>query len=265
MSPPSSAPSPAGGPVADALRKFGEELAKDGAAQVGGAFTDLPEADALIKSSPEAFLFGVLFTQGVPAERAWAGPLLLSQRLGHLDLGRLASEPEAVDAAFCAPPALHRFKHTVAGWVTDAAARLLSCYEGDASGIWSAPSSVVEVSERLSEFRGIGRKKAAMAVEILTRHFGVSLAGAEDRTVAYDVHVRRVFLRSGLVEIDTPDAVAAAARAACPGTPGVLDLPAWLIGRQWCRPKAPLCDECRLGRVCPRRVWLNVEGVGVRK
>ena len=52
-----------------------------------------------------------------------------------------------------------------------------------------------------------------MAVEILRRHFGVELTGAEAGRVAYDVHVRRVFLRAGLVERDTPADVAAAARA----------------------------------------------------
>jgi uncharacterized HhH-GPD family protein len=251
--------------VAARLVEFGEELAAAGAAQVGGAFTDIPEADALVKSSPVAFLIGVLFTQGIPAERAWAGPWLLSQRLGHLDLQRLAQERAAVDAAVCQPPALHRFKHTVAGWISDMAARLLDCYGGDPARIWAPGSTFAQVSERLAAFPGIGRKKAAMAVELLTRHFGVELAGAEDGTVAYDVHVRRVFLRSGLVVTDTPEAVADAARAACPGSPGTLDLPSWLVGRQWCRPVAPKCDECRLGDVCPRRVDLSVEGVGARR
>jgi uncharacterized HhH-GPD family protein len=252
-------------PVAAALRAFGEELASAEAAQVGDAFTDIREADALIKNSPEAFLLGVLFTQGVPAERAWAGPWLLRGRLGHLDLGRLAVERSAVEEAVCRRPALHRFTYTMAGWISDAAERLLDCYGGEASGVWAPGSSVAEVGERLSSFRGIGRKKAAMAVEILTRHFGVPLTGAWDGTVAYDVHVRRVFMRSGLVEFDSPESVAAAARAACPEAPGTLDLPAWLVGRQWCRPREPRCNRCRLGGVCPRRTWLGVSGVGERR
>jgi uncharacterized HhH-GPD family protein len=251
--------------VAAVLRSFGEELASAGSAQVGAAFTDIAEADALIKSSPEAFLLGVLFTQGIPAERAWAGPWLLRERLGHLDMERLAVEREAVAEAVCRRPALHRFKHTIAGWVSDAAERVLTCYGGEADAIWSPGSSVADVGERLSTFRGIGRKKAAMACEILTRHFGVLLTGAQDGTVAYDVHVRRVFLRSGLVESDTPDAVGTAARTACPDAPGTLDLPAWLVGRQWCRPNEPRCEECRLLSACPRRTWLGVEGVGARR
>jgi endonuclease-3 len=258
-------------PMSDAVRvatrlvAYAEDLAATGDAQVGDAFTDIPEADALIKADPNAFLLGMLFTQGIPAERAWAGPWLLEQRLGHLDLARLASERAAVAEAVARTPALHRFKVTLAGWISDAAARLLECWGGDASAIWPAGAHVLEVSERLSAFRGIGRKKAAMAVEILVRHFGVPLAGSECGTVAYDVQVRRVFLRSGLIEGDTPEEVVTAAAAACPQAPGSLDLATWLVGRQWCRPKSPKCDECALGDVCERRVWLDVEGVGARR
>jgi len=251
--------------VASALLAFGDELAREGVAQVGGAFTDIPEADALVKSSPEAFLLAVLFTQGIPAERAWAGPYLLAQRLGHLDLRLLATERSAVDEAVCRPPALHRFKHTLAGWISDAAERLLECYGGDAARIWEMGASAVEVTERLSRFRGIGRKKAAMAVQILAGHFAVPIAGLERGTVAYDVQVRRVFLRAGLVDRDTPADVDRAASRACPEAPGRLDLPTWLVGRQWCHPARPDCEACRLGGVCPRLVTRSVEGVGARR
>ena len=251
--------------VAAALSDYAAELALAGAAQVGGAFTDIPEADALVKSSPEAFLLAVLFTQGVPAERAWAGPYLLRQRLGHLDLRVLANDRGAVDDAVCRRPALHRFKHTMAGWISDAAARLIDCYAGDASALWADTPTAIELTERLSAFRGIGRKKAAMAVEILARHFGVEIRGLECASVAYDVQVRRVFLRSGLVDRDTPADIDRAAVGACPVAPGSLDLATWLIGRQWCHPAHASCEECRLGAVCPRLTGRSVEGVGARR
>jgi uncharacterized HhH-GPD family protein len=251
--------------VAGELAAYGRELAAAGAVQAGSAFTDLQPADELIRSSPEAFVLGVLFTQGIPAERAWAGPYLLGQRMGHLDLRRLANDPDAVDEALGRKPALHRFKHTLPRWISQAAGRILTEYGGDASRIWAPGSTVTEVGERLSAFPGIGRKKAAMAVELLGGAFGVELEGAECGTVAYDVQVRRVFLRTGLVDRDSPAAVSRAAALACPEAPGSLDLPAWLVGRETCRPRAPRCDECRLGRVCPRRVWLTPEGVGARK
>lgn len=235
-----------------------------GAAQTGGAFTDVPAADAFIKTHPEAFLIGVLFTQGVPAERAWAGPHLLARRLGHFDLARMVEEPGRVAEAVAEAPALHRFVKTLPGWIVDAARRVLAEYGGDAAALWPDGTPLVEVVARLRAFKGIGPKKAVMAAEILVRHFGVRLTGTECGSVAYDVHVRRVFLRTGMVDIDTPEAVAEAARRACPESPGVLDLATWLVGRESCRPVDPRCDACRIGHACPRLTDRMVAGVGVR-
>jgi len=249
--------------VARALVAYGRELERAGAAQVGDAFSGNTEADALL-GQPNAFLIGVLFTQGIPAERAWLGPLRLRERLGTLDLEFLASHEDAVRSAVQRPPMLHRFKETLPRWISRAACRLLRDYEGDAARIWPDGAHVVEVTERLLAFDGIGRKKAVMATEILLRHFGADLLGRECGQVAYDVQVRRVFLRSGLADEDTPEAIEAAAAEACPDSPGTIDLPAWLIGRETCRPKAPRCAECVLAGPCARRTRITPKGVGVR-
>ena len=248
--------------MAGELGAYGLELQREGAAQVGGSFSGDPGADELLESSPNAFLLGVLFTQGIPAERAWAAPYRLLARLGTLDPGYLAAHEAEISRAVQEPPMLHRFKNTLPRWICSMSRTLLDEYGGDASGIWPDGAHVLDVTERLGAFTGIGRKKAVMATEILVRHFGVELRGRECGQVAYDVQVRRVFLRSGLVDEDSVEAIEAAARAACPDAPGTLDLAAWLVGRTWCRPRRPLCDACRLGEVCPRLVSRNAVGVG---
>lgn len=255
-----------GNPEAAAtLLAFGRELAESSAAQAGGGFSGVPEADALLEAEPNAFLVGTLFTQGIPAERAWSGPWLLRERLGSLDLEFLASHPDEVRAAVQQPPMLHRFKETLPRWISAAAQRLVTDYGGDASNVWPSGAHVIDVTENLSAFDGIGRKKAVMATEILMRHFGVELQGRECGQVAYDVQVRRVFLRSGLADVDSIAAIESAASAACPEAPGTLDLAAWLVGRDWCRPKRPLCDACRLSASCARRTELTPVGVGSRR
>lgn len=251
--------------VADALIDHACRVAAARTVQVGDAFTDVPEADAFIRARPDAFLIGVLFTQGIPAERAWAGPWLLARRLGHFDLERLARDEDAVARAVAAPPALHRFVRTLPRWISAAAGRILADYEGDASAIWPDGASVAQVAERLRSFPGIGEKKAAMAVELLVRHLGVRLVGLEHGSVAYDVHVRRVFLRTGLAMRDTPGAIRVAAQRVCPEDPGSVDLATWLIGRQYCRPSAARCDECPLADVCPRLTRITPGGVGQRR
>ena len=74
--------------------------------------------------------------------------------------------------------------------------------------------------QRLENFPGIAQKKAAMAVEILARTLGVPLRELNGSDIAYDVHVRRVFLRTGLASRDeVTHMVAACARLIHRGSP----------------------------------------------
>jgi hypothetical protein len=77
---------------------------------------------------------------------------------------------------------------------------------------------------RFDDFVGVGQK-AAMAVEILERDLGVSVRNLERSDIAYDVHIRRVFLRTRLAERDDRDHIIAVARQLHPARPGGLDLP----------------------------------------
>jgi uncharacterized HhH-GPD family protein len=150
-------------------------------------------------------LVAVVCDQGILAERAWAIPYLLAQRLGTLDPAQLASRRADVQAAFAEPPKLHRFVNQVSGWIVDAADIVTERYEGDASAIWGKTPTAADLRARFDEFPGIGQKKAAMAVEILERTRHVRLADLSGSDVAYDVHLRRVFLRTGLAEYDDVD------------------------------------------------------------
>jgi endonuclease III len=93
-----------------------------------------------------------------------------------------------------------------------------------------------------------------MAVEILERDLHLPLSDLTGSDIAYDVHVRRVFLRAGLVQRDQVSEMVAAARALHPERPGELDNPAWDIGRRWCHPRSPGCPACPLVTVCPRHI-----------
>ena len=244
--------------VLDRLLEFARELEAKRAPQEESRFTDIAEADRLIESDPNAFLLGALFTQGMPAERAWAGPYLLMLRLGHLDLSRIARmDFDDLAVAFAAKPALHRFKREMARYVQAAARRVVADYGGDASRIWRGRPTARELQQRLGAFDGIGQKKAAMITEILPRHFGVEVREPSGSDVAGDVHVRRVMYRAGLARSDDVTAVVEAARRVYPRRPGMLDLACWLIGRRWCHAVRPKHDDCLLGDVCPR---VGVEG-----
>jgi uncharacterized HhH-GPD family protein len=251
---PVARPSPAGTTaIVAALLDRGALIAARPAGQ-SVSFTPNVEANQFVIDNPLAFLLAVICDQGIKAERAWAVPWELRRRLGHLDPYRRANEPESVVAAFRQRPMLHRLVNVVPPWIVDAARRVVAEYGRDAGRIWADSPSAVALQARLIAFEGIGQKKAAMAVEILERDLGVPISDLAGSDVAYDVHVRRVFLRTGLAEADVVGEMVADARTLNPDRPGSLDFPAWDIGRRWCRPVDPRCSECALSDVCPRLI-----------
>ena len=241
--------------IAEALVAFGQATTEQLRADGGEVeFTEDAAANAFLRESPFAFLVGVICDQGIKAERAWAIPKELHRRMGHLDPLRIVAEPEAVYRAFVEPTALHRYVNNVPAWVVSAADRVLTTYGGDAGAIWNDRPTAAELQDRLRAFDGIGQKKAAMAVEILERDLGVEIREMSGSDVAFDVHIRRVFHRTGLAEVDDMDHMVEVARRIYPERPGALDGPAWVVGRTWCRPSFPRCPSCVLSEVCAKRI-----------
>jgi uncharacterized HhH-GPD family protein len=236
--------------VAEALVRFDEK--EHGPLQRGiGRLTDDDEADQLVHEDPLAFLLAVLFDQQIAYGRAWRAPLELRRRLGHLDPVQMLAEPSALFEAVQQPPALHRYVNKIPGWILDACRRIEAEFDGHAANIWSNAPTARELEARLLAFVGISQKKAAMTVMLLWRHLGVDVREMDGCDVAVDVHVRRVFLRSGLVERDDPRMIVKAARELWPRLPGALDPPAWAVGMRWCRPQMPRCPECIVNEACP--------------
>jgi endonuclease III len=93
-----------------------------------------------------------------------------------------------------------------------------------------------------------------MAVEILERDLGVPVQDLRGSDIAYDVHVRRVFLRTGLADFDDLEHMLEVAREAHPERPGAIDFPSWLIGSTWCHAGEPDCPACVLTECCPKLV-----------
>ncbi len=162
--------------------------------------------------------------------------------------------PQGVAAAVGQSPVLHRYRDRMPGWLVAAAQIVQLQYAGDASRIWGDEPTARGLQQRLLRFPGIGQKKAAMAVEILDRDLGVTVRELSGSDVAYDVHVRRVFLRTGLAQYDDLDHMLDVARRAHTERSGAIDYPAWLVGRQWCHAGIPECAACVLRQVCPKDV-----------
>lgn len=221
-------------------------------------FTRIPEANALLNDLerfPHAFVMACVTDRQVKAEVAWRIPYELYKRLGGLsfDLLRTVSR-DRFRELFAEPNPLHRFPDTMSENVYEAIQLIGSRYEGNAANIWQGTPPSAEVVLRLLAFRGVGPKIATMATNILARAFKVKFSDYYSVDVSVDVHLRRVFTRLGLIsQSASVEEVIYRARALHPEFPGLMDLPAWEIGRTWCTPSNPKCNECYMVNVCPGR------------
>ncbi len=149
------------------------------------------------------------------------------------------------------PEPLHRFVDIMSDCFFKAVRRIENQYGSDASRIWTGKPSSTTVVYRFLEFDGVGPKIASMDANILAREFKIEFSDYFSIDISADVHVRRVFWRLGLTLKDASvDQLIFRARGLHPEFPGLMDFPAWEIGRNWCRPKKCECDGCYMNDLC---------------
>jgi uncharacterized HhH-GPD family protein len=143
-------------------------------------FTDDDEANRLLAGDPVALLIGFALDQQVTVQKAFAGPLELRKRLGHLDVARIgAMDPETLAATFRERPALHRFPGAMAERVRSLCAFLNERYGGDAARLWREAESGEDLRARLAELPGFGEMKVRTLLTLLARQFGVLPPGIQ--------------------------------------------------------------------------------------
>lgn len=152
-----------------------------------------PEADRLLATDPLALLIGMLLDQQVPMEKAFVGPYVLTQRLGHdLDARELAHMPaEQCAQLFSERPAIHRFPGAMAGRTQALCARLVDRYDGRAEAVWAGAATGAELLGRLRALPGFGEAKAQIFLALLGKQFGVQPPGWREAAGTYgadDVH-----------------------------------------------------------------------------
>jgi uncharacterized HhH-GPD family protein len=137
-------------------------------------FTDSDEANELLVQEPMALLIGFALDQQVTVQKAFSGPLVIRERLGTLDAGRLAATD--LEPVFRERPAVHRFPGAMAKRVRDLAAHIASEYDGDAARVWTSASTPEELLANLKGLPGFGEMKVKSLAAVLARRFGVQAA-----------------------------------------------------------------------------------------
>ena len=145
-----------------------------------------PAADAVLSANPLALLVGMLLDQQFPMERAFAGPELLTRRIGELDARTLAAyDPDALVAACTGPPAVHRYPRSMAERMQALARTIVDDYDGDTARLWADAGDGREVLRRLRALPGFGAQKAQIFTALLGKQCGVTPPGWREAAGAY--------------------------------------------------------------------------------
>ncbi|MCT2223764.1 HhH-GPD-type base excision DNA repair protein [Microbacterium paraoxydans] len=150
-------------------------------------------ADALLTENPTALLIGMLLDQQIPMETAFTGPLKIEQRTGAADATAIAGmAPEEFLEAFRQTPAVHRFPGSMATRVQTLCQALVDDWDGDASALWTRPStgsgtqpSGAEVLRRLKALPGFGEQKAKIFLALLGKQYGFTGEGWREASAPY--------------------------------------------------------------------------------
>lgn len=137
-------------------------------------FTDSDQANALLASNPMALLIGFALDQQVTVQKAFAGPLVLQERLGTLDAATLAAAD--LEPAFRAKPAIHRFPGSMAKRVHDLAEHVRDCYDGDAGRVWGDAKNATALRSNLEALPGFGEMKVKSLGAVLAKRFKLKVA-----------------------------------------------------------------------------------------
>ena len=207
---------------------------------------------------PHAFVLACIMDRQIKAERAWEIPYKVYKELGDFDIDFLANTPLNKYKELFNKGSYHRFNDKSATYFYKGVIKIKNDYDGDASKIWSDNPSSASIVSRFLEFEGVGVKIATMATNILARQFKIKMSDYYSIDVSPDVHVVRVMKRLGyLDENATRDQIIYKAREINPEYPGIIDIACWSIGRDFCRPKNPVCNKCPLNKECDYYLNLN--------
>jgi len=145
-----------------------------------------PAADALLGREPLALLLGMMLDQQIPMEKAFRGPHVLRERLGHLDAVQIAAmDPPRLAEVFATPPAVHRFPGSMAGRCQQLCQAIVEHYDGTTDRIWRDAADGPDLLARVQALPGFGRQKAQIFLALLGKQLGVRPDGWREAAGVY--------------------------------------------------------------------------------
>jgi uncharacterized HhH-GPD family protein len=137
-------------------------------------FTDSDEANELIATDPMALLIGFALDQQITVQKAFAGPLVIKERLGTIDADALATAD--LETIFRERPAVHRYPGAMAKKVQALAVYIRDNYDGEAARVWTDAHNVDELRANITGLPGFGEMKVKSLGSVLAKRYGVEAA-----------------------------------------------------------------------------------------
>lgn len=204
--------------------------------------------------NPIAFIIACQFNMGKPLWKAWRTPYLLSEKLGRLTLNKLLNvNLKNLEKAIA------ESKLACRNLSAKKAARNLkkmcqiieSKYNSSLKNIWEKAKDIPDLQERLKNLPGFGLGLTDMTTKIMLKlgminHIKKDKKSKSNLFPKADIHVKRVFYRTGLIDEENEASVRVAAEELFPEFPMALDSATFYIGRQFCHATKPNCQECPL-------------------
>jgi uncharacterized HhH-GPD family protein len=135
-------------------------------------------ADAVLDAHPFAVVMGMMLDQQYGMEHAFRGGWKVLGRFGTLDPVAIAdADPDEFKALCSQTPAIHRFPSSMAGRLQELAAHVVEKYDGDATRLWTEPTTGEELFRRVNELPGFGQQKSKIFVALLAKQLGVRPKG----------------------------------------------------------------------------------------
>lgn len=213
------------------------------------------EEKQFILNDLNAFVIGLISDQSVKAETAWSLPYKLANRIGTFDFNEILKkyDERKLENVIREKPSLHRYPSKMANYIYNAMNDIVNKYDSNAKNIWKNKTAE-EIVLLLEQFKGISHKKASLGTLILVRDLGIDVLDKENIDIAYDIHIRRLFLRLGLVDEDMQEVILEEARKLYPEFPGRLTTAFWTLGREMCHSTEPTCLICPLYECCDKNL-----------
>jgi uncharacterized HhH-GPD family protein len=121
-----------------------------------------------------ALLVGFALDQQVTVQKAFAGPLVILERLGTLDAGELAAAD--LEPILREKPAVHRYPGMMAERIQKLAVHVRDEYGGDAQRVWADAADSAALRAHLEALPGFGEMKVKALGSVLAKRFGVTAA-----------------------------------------------------------------------------------------